>query len=136
MKKYIFFILLVFAFVSLKAQTTQKDSAAKAGADTTKEIWSRVDVEPMPKNGIEGVFMFIEKNFKKPKDSEEAQGRVIVQFVVEKDGSLTNIKVMKGLTPAIDKEAIRVMGLLPKWNPGMSGGQPARVQYTFPVRVN
>jgi periplasmic protein TonB len=136
MKKYL--ILLIFAFVSisLKAQTTRKDSATKTGADTTKEIWIPVDVEPVPKNGIEGVFMFIEKNFKKPKDSQEFQGRVIVQFIVEKDGSLTNIKVMRGLTSAIDKEVIRVIGLLPKWNPGMAGGQPARVQYTFPVRVN
>jgi protein TonB len=136
MKRYFLVVLLALASISLKAQTTQKDSAANAGRDTTKEIWMPVDVEPEPKNGIQGVAMFIEKNFKKPKDSKEAQGRVIVQFVVEKDGSLSNIKVMKGLTPTIDKEVTRVMGLLPKWNPGMAGGQPARVQYTFPVRVD
>ncbi len=61
------------------------------------------------------------------------QGRVIVSFIIEKDGSLTNIKVMRGLGYGFDEEAVRVLKLSPKWNPGLQCGVPVRVMYTFPI---
>ena len=61
------------------------------------------------------------------------QGRVIVQFVVEKDGSVSNVQVVHSVDPALDHEAVRVVKSMPKWNPGMNNGQPARVKYTLPV---
>jgi protein TonB len=61
------------------------------------------------------------------------QGRVIVQFVVEKDGSVSNVQVVRSVDPALDREAVRVVKSMPKWNPGMNNGQPARVKYTLPV---
>ena len=61
------------------------------------------------------------------------QGRVIVQFVVEKDGSVSNVQVVRSVDPALDREAVRVVKGMPKWNPGMNNGQPARVKYTLPV---
>jgi len=61
------------------------------------------------------------------------QGRVIVQFVVEKDGSISNVQVLRSVDPALDREAVRVVKSMPRWNPGMNNGQPARVKYTLPV---
>lgn len=61
------------------------------------------------------------------------QGRVIVQFVVEKDGSVSNVQVVRSVDPALDREAVRVVKSMPRWNPGMNNGQPARVKYTLPV---
>ena len=61
------------------------------------------------------------------------QGRVIVNFVVEKDGSISNVQVVRSVDPALDKEAVSVVKRMPKWNPGMNNGQPARVKFTLPV---
>ena len=61
------------------------------------------------------------------------QGRVIVQFVVEKDGSVSNVQVVRSVDPALDREAVRVVKSMPRWNPGMNNGQPARVKFTLPV---
>lgn len=61
------------------------------------------------------------------------QGRVIVNFVVEKDGSISNVQVVRSVDPALDREAVNVVKRMPKWNPGMNNGQPARVKFTLPV---
>ncbi len=61
------------------------------------------------------------------------QGRVIVSFVVEKDGSISNVQVVRSVDPALDREAVNVVKRMPKWNPGMNNGQPARVKFTLPV---
>lgn len=60
-------------------------------------------------------------------------GKVIVQFVVEKDGNIANPKVVRSIDPDLDGEAIRVISIMPKWKPGMQKGQPVRVKYTVPV---
>lgn len=60
-------------------------------------------------------------------------GIVIVQFFVEKDGSITDIQVVRSIDPALDREAVRVIKHMPKWNPGMNNGQPVRSKYTLPV---
>lgn len=61
------------------------------------------------------------------------QGRVTVQFVVEKDGSIANAKVLRGVDPDLDKEAVRVVSVMPKWKPGTQKGEAVRVKYTVPV---
>ena len=61
------------------------------------------------------------------------QGRVTCSFIVETDGSLSNIQVIRGLDPALDKEAVRVIGEMPKWIPGTQRGKAVRVKYTVPM---
>ena len=61
------------------------------------------------------------------------QGRVMLQFTVEKDGSLSNIKVLRGVDPSLDKEAVRVVSMSPKWTPGRQRDRAVKVTYTFPV---
>jgi protein TonB len=64
------------------------------------------------------------------------QGTVYVNFIVEKDGSLSNMRILKGVAngPALDAEALRVMALMPKWHPGSQNGKPVRVAYNLPIR--
>ena len=91
----------------------------------------------MPKypGGIEKMFEFIADNLRWPGDDDSCiQGRVVVSFIVEKDGSLTDVKVIKSLDPAFDKEAVRVVKSMPKWEPGMWRGKPARIHYCIPIR--
>ena len=62
-----------------------------------------------------------------------AQGHVIVTFIVETDGSLSDVKVIRGIHPLFDEEAVRVVKSMPKWNPGRQNGEPVRVKYSVPV---
>ena len=90
---------------------------------------------PTYPGGTEKMFEFIADNLRWPGDDDSCiQGRVVVSFIVEKDGSLTDVKVIKSLDPAFDKEAIRVVKSMPKWEPGMWRGKPARVNYSIPIR--
>jgi len=96
------------------------------------------DLSEKPSFGIDGVNGFrkwIAQNIQYPEAPLAAgiQGRVYVQFVIEKDGSLSNIMVARSVDPDLDKEAIRVLQLSPKWNPGKQQGKPVRVNYTFPI---
>ena len=89
----------------------------------------------MPKypGGTEKMFEFIADNLRWSDDDACIQGRVVVSFIVEKDGSLTDVKVIKSVDPAFDKEAVRVVKSMPKWEPGMYRGKPARVKYCIPI---
>ena len=70
-----------------------------------------------------------------PEDAKakKIQGRVTLQFTIETDGSVTNVTVLKGAYPSLDKEAVRVVSSSPKWEPGIQNGNPVRVTFTFPV---
>ena len=61
------------------------------------------------------------------------QGKVVVQFVVERDGSVSSVKVVRSVDPALDKEAVRVVQTLPRFTPGRQNGQPVRYRYTLPI---
>ncbi|MDR0891899.1 MAG: energy transducer TonB [Mediterranea sp.] len=94
-------------------------------------------VEKMPefKGGQTALMQYLSKNIKYPTIAQEngTQGRVIVQFVVNKDGSIVDAKVMRSVDPYLDKEALRVINAMPKWEPGMQRGKPVRVKFTVPV---
>lgn len=94
-------------------------------------------VENMPDfpGGMPALMQYLAKNIKYPTIAQEngTQGRVIVQFVVNKDGTIVDPKVVRSVDPYLDKEAIRVISSMPKWKPGMQRGKPVRVKYTVPV---
>ena len=94
-------------------------------------------VEEMPEfpGGMAECLKFIGKNIKYPTIAQEngTQGRVIVQFVVNRDGSIVDAKVVRSVDPYLDKEALRVINTMPKWKPGMQRGKPVRVKFTVPV---
>jgi TonB family protein len=91
------------------------------------------EVYPKFPGGTEKMFEFINENLRWPDTEADVQGRVIVLFTVEKDGSLSDIKVAKSLDPLFDKEAVRVVKSMPKWKPGMDNGEPIRVRFSVPV---
>ena len=94
-------------------------------------------VEEMPQfpGGSSALFEYLSKNIKYPVVAEEngVQGRVVVTFVVERDGSITDVKVVKSVDPSLDKEAQRVVKSMPHWIPGKQNGSAVRVKYTVPV---
>ena len=94
-------------------------------------------VENMPDfpGGQAALMQYLAKNIKYPTIAQEngTQGRVIVQFVVNKDGSIVDAKVVRSVDPYLDKEALRVINTMPKWKPGMQRGKPVRVKFTVPV---
>lgn len=94
-------------------------------------------VEQMPEfpGGAQALFGFVAKNIRYPKAAEDAgiQGRVIVTFVVMKDGSIGEVKVAKGVSPELDEEAVRCVKSMPKWKPGMQRGEAVNVKFTMPI---
>ena len=78
---------------------------------------------------------YLSSNIKYPEEAKEKgiSGRVFIQFVIEKDGSVSNVKVMKGIGGGCDEEAVRVVKAMPKWKPGKQKGKPVRVNYILPV---
>ena len=98
-------------------------------------IFDVVDEMPQFPGGHNALLEFLTKNIKYPKSAEKEgiQGRVIVTFVVDKDGTINNQKVVKSVHPALDAEALRIVGSMPKWVPGKQNGQPVAVKYTVPL---
>ncbi|MCC8188473.1 MAG: TonB family protein [Bacteroides sp.] len=94
-------------------------------------------VEKMPEfpGGQAALMQYLSKNIKYPTIAQEngTQGRVIVQFVVNTDGSVVDAQVVRSVDPYLDKEAIRVISTMPKWQAGMQRNKPVRVRYTVPV---
>lgn len=96
-------------------------------------------VEDMPSfkgGGLEGFRAWVMKNLQYPEIAAEngISGTVYVQFVVEPNGNVNKVTIMRGVDPALDKEAIRVVKSSPKWSPGKQRGEPVRVAFTFPIK--
>lgn len=104
-------------------------------AEEAEKVFDVVEQMPTFPGGNEALFAFLSKNIRYPAVAEEngVQGRVIVTFVVERDGSITDVKVIKSVDPSLDKEAMRLVKSMPNWIPGKQNGQAVRVKFTLPV---
>lgn len=120
-----------------KETETSENKSKTDNTNTTERVHVVSETMPEFPGGQYALFKFISKNLNYPKDAKKKgiQGKVMVQFIVEKDGTIGNIRIYKGISPELDKEAIRVFSLpsMPKWKPGMSDGVAVRVRYTFPI---
>ena len=107
------------------------------GADSTesREIFGMAEEMPVFPGGPTALMKYIKDNIRYPEECQEgaATGRVIVGFTVNEDGSLSDVKVMRSVSPPIDNEAIRVVKSMPKWTPGKLNGKVVKVKYTVPV---
>ncbi len=94
-------------------------------------------VEQMPEfpGGMPAMIEFLQTNLNYPKDAKKQNvgGRILVMFVVEADGSISNVRVAKKVFPSLDAEALRVVKAMPKWNPGKEKGKPVRVNFSLPI---
>jgi len=94
-----------------------------------------VEEQPLFPGGDDALLAFIKKNTHYPEEAIEAQmsGKVFVGFVIDTKGKVSNVKLLRGVSPALDNEAIRVVKSMPDWTPGRQNGRPVRVSYQVPV---
>lgn len=100
------------------------------------EIYEVVENMPcFPNGGMSALMQYLNENIRYPEAATKAgvQGRVTVQFIVDKDGSIDDVKTLRSVNPDLDAEAIRVIKMMPRWEPGTHKGNPVRVKYTVPV---
>jgi protein TonB len=121
------FLTLFIAFVAFTVNAQSDTSANK--------IYLATDKAPEFPGGTGAFVSFLEKTIRYPIKSRTRgkDGKVVVTFVIEKDGSITNGKILRAVEDDIDAEVLRVVNLSPKWNPGIVNGAPVRTQYTFPI---
>lgn len=112
-----------------------QDCAVHLKHTSTTKVYDVVEEMPQFPGGVGKMMEYLSVNLRYPKEAEEKglQGRVIANFVIEPDGSITNAKVVKPLDPALDAEALRLVNGMPKWTPGKQDGVPMRVKYTIPI---
>jgi protein TonB len=104
--------------------------------ESAQQIFTVVEKQPEFPGGTAELFKYLSKAIKYPVIAQEngIQGRVVCSFVVNRDGSIVDIQVMRGVDPSLDKEAIRVISEMPKWKPGEQRGKPVRVRFILPVQ--
>ena len=104
--------------------------------EAAQQIFTVVEKQPEFPGGMSELMKFLAKSIKYPVIAQEngIQGRVVCSFVVNRDGSIVDIQVMRGVDPSLDKEAVRVIGTMPKWKPGEQRGKPVRVRFILPVQ--
>jgi len=129
MKKFI--IMSLMALFGLTTVSAQKTVVAKKN----QQVFDVVEKMPEYPGGQAALFEYLQKNVKYPADAEKkkVEGRVLVTFVVNTDGSITDIEVVRKTFPSLDAEAVRVISGMPRWKPGEQKGQKVRVKYTVPL---
>lgn len=112
-------------------------NVVNAKEEKESKVFDDYIVEKMPAypGGNTCLMNFLANNIKYPLSAQKKriQGRVVISFVVERDGSITDVNVVHSVEASLDQEAQRVVRLMPKWIPGMQNGQPVRVKYTVPI---
>lgn len=122
MRHFLLILTVLIATVPVNAQT-----------DSTEVIFANPELPPQFPGGMDSLLTFIELNNSWQVGRETITGKVFVEFVIEKDGSVTNIKVVKGLHKSCDEEAIRLISILPKFKPGEQSGIPVRMKMVMPI---
>lgn len=118
-----------------KRRTVKTQKKVGTVKDNADKVYTVSSVMPEYEGGIPALMNFLGTNMKYPVEAQKKkiEGRVIVSFVVEKDGSLSDYKIVRSIDPLLDAEALRVVKLQKKWKPGYEKGKPVRVQYTLPI---
>ena len=124
-------LMAAFGFSTASAQKT-------VVSQKNEKVFDVVEQMPEYPGGMQALFEFLKENIKYPEDAQKqkVEGRVIATFVVETDGSISNIEVVKHAFPSLDAEAVRVIQAMPKWAPGKQKGKAVRVKYTIPINFN
>jgi len=142
MKKCFFILLMICCVTAVTAQKQKNTDSVKSKkqliADSIKrsnQIYTKADINPSFPGGDNGLARYIKENMQYPtRDREDnTQGKVFVRFVVEKDGSISNVKALKAPSTTMGMEAERLVKNMPKWTPGIVWGKVSRVQFTIAV---
>ena len=119
------------------ASTTNAPLTAKTDTALSKnaDIYTIVDKMPQFETGERGLANFISRVLRYPIDARQAgiQGRILCSFIVDAEGRISNVEVVQGLHPSLDAEAVRVLGVMPRWTPGMNNGEKVNVKCLLPI---
>lgn len=131
-------ILLVVVFVPARANAqdkTEKTTQTRKDTTTDDKIYEVCEQMPTYKGGEEAMMRFLSQVTRYPQRAQDLgiQGCVVVGFIVEKDGSLSDFKFIQRVDPELDDEALKTVKVMPKWNPGKHNGQNVRVRHSVPV---
>lgn len=130
MKRFLWIVMMLpMAFVSMAGSLTSTE------LEKSEEVFIAVDVKPEFPGGVEAMQKYLMENIKYPSEAKEngIQGRVICQFIVNTDGSVSDVNVLRSAGELLDAEAVRVIESMPKWNPGIKDGKIVRVKFTLPL---
>jgi TonB family protein len=121
-----------------KAMPDKKENPAKEKDVQNENIYTVVEKMPSYPGGDEARIKFFTENIKYPQEARQKgiTGTVFVTYIVEEDGSVTNVKILRGIGSGCDEEALRVVSSMPKWNPGMQRGKPVRTQFNMPIKFS
>jgi protein TonB len=125
------FLLLAIAFFSIQLMNGQEQSSQPQ--DTIYDF-KEVDTKPEYPDGVEAFYKFIAKNFKVP-EQEGLNGKILTTFVIEIDGSITDIKILQDIGYGSDAEVLKVLSMSKKWIPAKLNGIAVRVLYQFPITI-
>ncbi len=134
--KYFAILPLMLLLITANSAFAQKiEPQKKAAQQNVDEIFVVVEEAPVFSGGESAMMKFLVDNINYPPEAQEKgiEGRVIVQFIVEKDGSLSDVNVLRSVDPLLDTEAVRVVNSMPDWKPGKQRGQAVRVHFTLPI---
>ena len=128
------FLFLLFAFFAIQIISAQEKTVAREQSSDDNAIYNTAGIELKPEypGGIDAFYKLVSRNYRAPNDKEFKGGKVIVNFVIEKDGSLTDMKVIRDQGFGTGEEAIRVLKLSEKWNPAEQKGRLVRTQFALP----
>jgi protein TonB len=136
MKKFLILILICFV-QNTYSQTIKSNKPSSASDENQVYNTAGIDVTPQFPGGINEFYRFIGQNYIVPKEKPDfAKGKVFTSFIIEKDGSISEVKILKDIGFGTGDEALRVLKLCPKWSPGKSKGKEVRVLYSLPINVN
>ena len=126
--------MVLMAFSSLSFSFETMDNPPDSTQSTKKGmIYDYPEIMPQFPGGPDAMDLFIKQNLKKPADAKDLSGKVYVQFVVEKDGSISDVSIRMGKYEKLNKEAIRLVKMMPDWRPGVNKGKKVRVRYILPI---
>ena len=142
-KTILLFLFLGFSTICFSQIVEIGNSISIEESDSTNnseitDIYSYVEEMPQFPGGDEAKLKFLQENLKFPKSTlnNGIRGTIYISFVVEKDGNISNIRILRGLQQEIDEEVMRVVQSFPKWKPGKQRGRNVRVNFNMPIKIN
>ncbi len=123
------------AMLAMMIALTVNAASTKEGNMPDDKLYDVVEVMPEYPGGMVAMMRFLQDNVQYPFKAakQNINGRVVVQFIVEKDGRVGHAKIARSVHPLLDEEALRVVRLMPKWTPGKQKGKPVRVKFNIPI---
>ena len=126
---------IIMMAIAACMMTLGAQAQVQKGNTAPQDVFDVVEEMPQYPGGMQAMLSFLQENITYPKDAQEKKisGRVLVTFVVEKDGSISNVETVKSVFPSLDEEAVRIVKSMPNWKPGKQNGKVVRVKYTLPI---